>query len=189
MKKYLLLTVIVIIVVGGLLTLFWFFPGILPFGQNKNESANSGNLTDNVNLDQVANTNQEAINLNLSLQTGTIEINKAVTYKEVEFNILSADKLNTFENQTAGEGKTLVVLYLQRISSRQLTEIFSWLRNEVKIKNNQAKEYALKSLNLAGESAPDYAASYLIFETGAADKGFSLNFGTANDLKTIDLGF
>jgi hypothetical protein len=44
-------------------------------------------------------------------------------------------------------------------------------------------------LSLAGESSPDYAASYFIFEAGSQDKGFALNFGSGADLKSLDLGF
>lgn len=188
MKKYLFLALIVIVIVGGLLTLFWFYPGIFPFGKNNNESTQNINQM-NANSGANENTNKAAVNLNISLKKGSIDVNKSVTYKEVEFKVLTADKLDKFENQTAGAGKNLVVLYVQRIADSKITEIFSWLKNELKLKNDQGQDYALKSLSFVGESAPDYAASYFIFETGGQDKGFTLNFGSGDNFQNIDLGF
>lgn len=191
MKKYLILGLIVIIIVGGLLALFWFYPGLFPFGENLNEGAENSDLTPNLNLSQTVNenTNKTVVNLNISPPQGSLEVNKAVTYKEVEFKVLTAEKLSEFEKQKAGGGKTLVVLYLEKITGQDLTDIFSWLRNEVSLKNNKNQTYNLKMMSLAGENSPDYAASYLLFETAENDQGFILNFGRGDNLKSIDLGF
>jgi len=191
MKKYLILGLIAIIIVAGFLTIFWFYPGLFPFGENLNEGGKNSNLSPNLNVNQVANenTNKAVVNLNISQPKGSFEVNKAVTYKEVEFMVLTADKLAEFEKQKAGAGKTLVVLYLRKITGQNLTDLFSWLKNEVKLKNNKNETYDLKMASFAGTSSPDYAASYLLFETAKNDLGFSLDFGSGDSLKSIDLGF
>ncbi|MFA5069978.1 MAG: hypothetical protein WC528_01740 [Patescibacteria group bacterium] len=189
MKKYIILGLIVIVVVAGLLALFWFYPGIFPFGQNKNSASQNTNLTANTNASVNQNTNTPAVNLNISLKTGSIQVNKAVTYRNIEFKVLTADKSSVFEKMEAGSGQTLVGLYLERITGGNIVDISSWLRTEIKLKNSQGREFSLFGYNLPGGSAPSYSASYLVFETGQKDSGFSLNFGTGEAFQTIDLGF
>jgi len=187
MKKYLIYLLIIIIFVGGFLTVAYFYPNIFSFS-NKNNEAENANLSVNSLVNQVKTGNKNFnINVNLTPKKGKIEVNKSVTYKEVEFNILTADKAKEFEGLEAGENKTFVIVYLGKMANAKAADILPIVRNEIKLKSLE-NEYSVKQMNIVGTNSPEYAFSYLLFEVDENDKDFSLNFGSGDNLSSVSLG-
>jgi len=187
-KRYIIYAVVIVILVSGFLSLVYFYPEFLSFDKKSNTNTSNENINISLNANKT-NENKNAglaTNLNISTKHGETDINKKVTYKEIEFNVLSADKKSSFESQEASENKDFIILYLDKITGKTVSEILSIVRSEVNLKSED-NEYNVKLMNIVGANSPEYASSYLVFEVNNDESDFTLNFGSGDSLKIISL--
>jgi uncharacterized protein YxeA len=184
MKKTLLIVlfIVLIVVLAGILYLYW--PQITG---NTNKAVNK-NVNKNENVNATTNVNK-GVNLNLSKETGDIKLEKAVTYKEVVFNLTTASEKEEFHSTKAESGKKLVILYLDKITQSTPAEIFTWIKQDVILTSSQNKDYTIKEIKIIGKSAADYDTGYLVFEVPTGDNGFKLRFGQGDKQQIAELGF
>ena len=172
------------VVVGGFLSVFYFYPDLFNFGDGDEEAISSN---DNANTNTTNINTSPSINLNLSVRTGETEVNKSITYQDIIFKVMTADKKDNFESLTAEEYKTFIILYLDKINEKTAPEILPVVKNDVNLKSNE-NEYSVKTMNIAGANSADYATSYFIFEVNKDEGEFTLNFGAGDSLQTMEIG-
>jgi len=188
MKKTtkILLIILIVLVILLIAVTIYFWPQVKDFSnqlmnKNKNNNFNVNNNT-NINVNQTAN-------LNISKEIGDIKIDKSITYKDIVFNLTTAEKTTEFHSTKAGSDKELVVLFIDKITQSSPAEVFTWIQQDVKLTSSQNNDYSINQLKITGKSAADYDTGYFVFETSNTENGFKLKFGQGDKQQIVDLGF
>lgn len=177
MKRIFLPLIILVVVALGVVTVIVYL--------------NQSDGTTNTNTPAVT-TNAADANANIRtivnrVEEGDVPVNKAVTYRDLPFEVLTAGILDAFHSQTAPAGKEYVVLFTKPVTADP-SDTSNWLLPDVSLVAANGTTYGLKEGEVVGtEGAQD--SGYLWFVVDDGTRNFSLVFKNAESEAKLDLGF